>query len=233
MSKLSIIFGATTVILALFLVRSCNQADQYKADKEGLKALIASETANTKTWVDKDGLNRARINALQVSNNALNDYIGDQSKVVDGLKKDNSNLQQIINATTSSRGHVSAPLTDTAIVSIIAVNDTAIAKTFTYTDKWSKFSGTITDKIEFDYEVRDSITFFQYWKGQSFFKKGTLVMEGISHNPNTKLTGLRSINVIEPKKRRYVLGIGLQYGVGSQGLGWNFGIGLHYKVLEF
>lgn len=225
MNRLSTFLIALSIFLLALVSRSCNNARDYKAKSESYLNLIEMEQQGVEKWKDKEGKSRARAETAEATAEAVSAFIPELQKEIERLKKDNSNLRAYISATTYSSGEVSAPLSDTVV---IIKTDTVKIKKFSYTDKWSKFEGSIlSNEINFKYLVKDSITFTSYLKGKK------LVLEGVSHNPNTELTGLRHIEVIQPKKKKLSFGPTISYGLGNDGqFTWNIGLGVQWKLFE-
>ena len=231
MSRLASFLLVATIFLGMLLLRSCGANDEMKDQVSSYKSLYDLEHQKAVVFKDKSDKWRARATAAEATAEAVKDVVPEMIAKIDGLKKDLSNAENIIATSTVSEGSISTVLIDTIYIDR---NDTIQAKTFTYNDEWSKFNGRIYgNNIDFNYQVRDSITFYQFYKGKTFFKRGELTIEGISHNPNTQISGLMNIKIIEPKRRKISIGPTFTYGFSSNGaMTWNIGIGVQWKWIE-
>lgn len=73
---------------------------------------------------------------------------------------------------------------------------------FDWTDSYLVLSGTIwADSLMIDYTYSDSLMVYHYREKQRFGRTGPLVVEVISRNPKTEDVVLKSLTVVEPKKR--------------------------------
>lgn len=228
MSRLSVILLVAVVVLVALLLRSCESYKNQKLHISSYENLLALERAKTDTWKDNSGKFRARAIAAEATVEAINDYIPYLKDSIDGLNKRNLNSHSVVG--TESNGNIETFVVDTVY---IYEKDTVYSKHFTYTDKWSTFKGDIIkDKININYNVRDSLTFTSFYKGKTFFSKGQLVVEGKSYNPNTSITGIKEIHVVDGTNKKLSFGPSINYGiVGDGGFTWSFGVGIQYNLI--
>lgn len=231
MSRLATFLILFVVLLLILLSRSCNRIDEVEFDRQAYEDLINLKNQQIEVWKDKEGKSRARAKVAIATAEAAKAVYPELLEENKNLKKDLSNLETALLVATNTSGSFTTVLTDTVYQT---KTDTVFAKTFTYSDKWSKFHGKVLpNDITIDYEVRDSLTFTSYYKGQNFFRKGELVIEGVSHNPKTSITGLQNIKIVKPRKRNISIGPTFNYGInGTGGFTWNIGIGVQWKWIE-
>ena len=105
---------------------------------------------------------------------------------------------------------------------------------FSLKSKWVDITANMGNdgKIGLMYEARDSISFVSYEKGGLLSKK-KIYLQGVSHNPNTRITGIEHLEII-PKDRRLGLGVVAGLGLTSRGGVTPFvGIGVSYNIVKW
>src|SRR5690554_20815 len=181
----------TTVICALALVLLWQEKKQHM----NLQRIIEAKETELEIWKDKEGLSHARALAAEADRKTLSEYY--QSEIwqlydkVEGLKKDLKNLKSATNISTVTEGEV---------VTVIIRGETEdAAHSFEYSDSWASIRGEVSaDSLKMRYMVTDSIVFATYYKSKGFLKGKQLYIEGVSLNPNTRITGISNIQVGKP-----------------------------------
>lgn len=212
------------IIIERGMIRNLN--DDFRSS-QNLHELALKEA---KYWRDKDGKSRARAivaeSNLEVAKSALEDELTTLAKEISGLKKNLKNLESYISVGLTTLGTATAILRDTVLIRDSVTHN---VKAFGWMDKWAKIDGTIQDTtVNLEYKVRDSLTFTTYYQSNGLFKPRSLMMDAISHNPNSAITGIKNVKITSLKRRRPRLSFYAGYGVGPAGLGPQIGVGLVY-----
>jgi hypothetical protein len=121
------------------------------------------------------------------------------------------------------------------------VRNIKYSRNFTYSDKWSDFTGNIEtntvlvdlDKITFNYSIKDSLTFVSYYKKDKVFGKKQLFIEGKSYNPHTMITGIREVNINNTYIPKWSVGLQSGYGFTQHGMGWYLGLGVSKTLIRW
>lgn len=231
MSRLSLLLTAllaiTIILFAIERRSRLNLRDDFRSS-QNLHGLALKEA---KFWKDDAGKAHAQVEVatsnLEVAKTVLGDELQSIAKEVSGLKKNLKNLESYINLQTTTSGTITTGLRDTVL---IHDSTKTLAKAFSWEDKWTNINGIITDtNLELNYRVRDSLTFVTYWKKNGFFKKPSLMLDAISCNPNSTITGIRNVKITTQPRRKPRLGFYLGYGVGFDGrIRPSAGVGLVY-----
>lgn len=169
------------------------KAKVYELDVEYLQKETQVWKSKDSTWRAEKEQHETTIDALKFSQAIKVDSL---IEMIDGLKKANQ-IKSLQITTLSTSGSFDVQVIPDQINADIELTYNA-PFSFQYEDGWSKFKGFYKDKrISMDYQVRDSVTFVTY-KEKGLFNR-SIVTQGISHNPNTRITGLNDIVVTPPK----------------------------------
>lgn len=222
-----IVLGAIVAILAM-VVLTVAKFEGMRTERDSYKSLADAQVKEVKYWKDKEGLSHARAQAAEASTKAILDIhnaeMQDLRKQVSGLNKNLSNLKSYISTRVSTSDTIFTTLHDT-------VYNNRPVKAFSYKDDWTVINGTLfQDSVKIKYQVTDSLTFVTYYKKQGLFKPKRLMVDGISYNPHSRITGLKNITVAQPPRKRF--GVGPYIGIGIDGK-INIGFGAQYSVLRF
>jgi hypothetical protein len=230
MSRLSLLLltllGIAVVIIIINRGSMSNLQDDFRSSQD-LHELSIKEV---KYWRDKEGKSHARATVaesnLEVAKTVLGDELQSLSREVSGLKKNLKNLESYITVGITTSGSVIAPLRDTVLV---RDSVTFTAKSFTWGDKWMQIDGMLADNTaHITYQSRDSLTFVTYYKKNGLLKTPSLMLDAISHNPNSTITGIKNVKITNIKRRRPRLGFYAGYGIGRGGFSPQVGVGLVY-----
>lgn len=209
-SKYSILI--ICLLLLGFAYKSASQKQYYE------RALSAQQSKVT-LWRDRQGRSRAKIQTLELELETVADVYESE---IDSLKKDFDfrvrNLDNVTNISTST--------SETVYLTQI---DTVYYPHYVYQDKWTyielKFK---TEQPELFYSIKDSVSFIQHYKRENLLGKKVLYIDGISHNPNTQITGMKNLRV---NKSPNNFSLGLQLGYSPSGM--YLGLGLNYAILKW
>ncbi|MEC7753767.1 MAG: DUF6549 family protein [Bacteroidota bacterium] len=197
MTKERITLAIITVVLLISSISQCHRANQEtkRADQYELNYYLAEEEATK--WKESDSTWRAEIRVLETTNEALENsnqlIIEHYEDKIKDIKRA-SNIEGITITSTFTQGGFKVPVQPT-----LNIECNHKFKIY-YEDEWSKFDGLYeTGIFELTYSVRDSINYVSYWKRPGFLKRKQLFTQGISHNPNTQITGLKDIRIKAPK----------------------------------
>jgi hypothetical protein len=223
----TIVIGAVIAILSI-VVLTVAKFEGMRTERDSYKSLADAQVKEVKYWQDKEGRSRAQAQAAEASTKSIlhvhNTEMQDLRKQITGLNKNISNLKSYISTRVSTADTVFIPLRDT-------VYSNVSSKTFNYKDEWTSIDGLIVnDSVSLKYQVKDSLTFVTYYKKQGLFKPKLLMIDGISYNPNSRITGLKNITVAQPRPKRFSIGPYLGYDITR---GVSIGIGVQYSVIRF
>lgn len=231
MSRFSLLLIVTVVVLLLLNAIQCQRGYSLRSDVDGFEALARLKHKEAKLWRDESGRSRAKADVavanLDVVKQAYGNELGTIAKEITGLKKNLKNLETYTVTTLITKGEINTGLSDTVLINNIP------AKTFGYSDKWISMSAVLTDSVSLKYRVFDSLSFVYYYERRGLFRKPALVVDAISHNPNSTITGIRNIRIAAPRRQKIGVGVYGGYGVSQSGLSPQIGIGVYYKLLEF
>jgi hypothetical protein len=231
MSRLSLFLVAAFALVCILFAIEHQDKKNIKDDLRSSQNLHALANKKAELWRDKEGKSHARATIaesnLEVAKTVLGDEMKSLIKEVSGLKKNLKNLESYINVNLATSGSISTGLRDTVL---IHDSTKTLAKAFSWEDKWTNINGIITDtNLELNYRVRDSLTFVTYWKKNGLFKKPSLMLDAISYNPNSTITGIRNVKITTQPRRKPRLGFYLGYGVSLDGrIRPSAGVGLVY-----
>lgn len=187
--------------------------------KQYYEQALSAQKAKVKLWRDKQGRARAELKTLELE---LSSVKGVYEAELQALKKDfDFKTKQLDNVTK-----VSTTTTETVYLTQI---DTVYYPHYIYTDRWAHIDLKLkADQPELTYTIKDSVSFVQHYKRESLIGKKVLFIDGVSHNPNTQITGLSNLKV---KQSPSNISLGLQLGY-YPGMVY-FGIGVNYAVLKW
>lgn len=228
MTQQRIIFiGGLIALIAIVLI-AVAKYEGMRTEIDSYKSLAEASQKEVKYWKDKEGRSHAQAQAAEATTKAIlevhNNEMQDLRKQIKGLNRNVSNLNNYITTGVKTTDTVFTVLRDT-------VYNNIAGKSFSYNDEWTNIEGLlINDSASLQYQVRDSLTFVTFYKKQGLFKPKLLVIEGISYNPHTSITGLKNITVAQPRRKRF--GVGPYIGIDFRGRP-SIGIGLQYNVFNF
>jgi hypothetical protein len=201
--------SAIVLVLILALVGTCTRlqqvSDAYKTKNEEVSI-----------WRDKYQRSNAELVVTKLS---LANAKKLESELLDSLRK-----------VTGIK-----PRTVTKVVTVTKVTRDTIPFYINkprWSNKWSSFEW-LDNKLV--YSVSDSIALINHTKHYGFLNlKTKYVTRVVTFNPQTTIKGVKSLEVI-PKENKISLGLQAGYGIQlSQGYvrsGFNFGVGISYRLL--
>lgn len=199
-------FIITIALVLIALLHTCDKSKrvEHALESEQKKAII---------WQDKFGRSNAEVAVVKEDLKTFKTLHGN---IVDSL----------------SKALAIKPRTVTKIQTVTTqTTDTVTLSAGRFSDRWSSFSLTGNTLV---YSFKDSLALVSYKKGYGFLHlKTKYVTRVVSFNPNTKLTGLTSLEII-PKERRLHLGMYAGYGIQLSGgairVGPSVGVGVTYRL---
>lgn len=217
----------TTIIFTILTISALFLLSREHGQRIALQKLLDVKSSEVETWKDKHGLSHARAMSAESDLKTLSEYyqgeIWQLYDKVEGLKKDLKNLKSATGVSTVTEGEV--------VTVIVRGEPEATVHSFEYSDSWASIRGEVSaDSLKMRYMVTDSIVFATYYKSKGFLKGKQLYIEGVSLNPNTRITGISNIQVGKDKPKRFSLGVGVNYGLG---VGFSAGASIHYSLLRF
>lgn len=227
MSRLSLLLivalclSIGVIIIDRGVIRGLN--DNFRSSQNLHRAAVE----DGKYWRDKEGKSHVRAivaeSNLEVAKSTLGDELKALAKEVSGLKRNIKNLKSYITVGVTTSGSATTGLIDTVVM-----KDSS-ARAFKWNDKWTEVAGVIQDTtVSLEYRVRDSLTFVSYYRSNGLFRPRSLMIDAISHNPNSTITGIKNTKITSLKRRRPRPGFYAGYGIGPAGLSPQVGVGLVY-----
>lgn len=225
--KNSILFGLAValIVLSVLQYRSCSR-------EKSLTSVINMKNDSIRIWQDDASRWHGEALTAQVTKADLQQFFAME---VEQIRKDFDvklkNVTAYMQATTDTRDTVLMK-TDSTTKIIIQSPSGDTAK-FQYTDQWSRFDAVLTPKqMQLSYLVRDSVSFVTAYKRAGLFAPQQLTLQGISYNPNTRISGIRNITITTPVKR---FSAGPYVGYGWTGSSWapSIGVSIQYSLLKF
>ena len=222
---------AIIIAFAALSLHTCNVQSKAKDLRTTISGKNAREKVLLRRWVDSEGRSRARAGVVEAEKESIKLVYEDEINIlleqVKGLKSNLRNLNSATTVATATSGTVEVVVRDT-----VYVDAPEGAKVFNFEDPYLYLDGelsTISNKLSITYRITNNIRLIEYRKKSGFlgFKKETVV-EAISDNPNTTITGLTELK-IKPTHKRIGLVLYAGYGVSKDGLGPNIGIGIGYR----
>jgi hypothetical protein len=204
----------TSIVLILAIVAlGLLYLDSKMKLKQSREALITS-SEEVILWKDEYGRSNAELGVLKLD---YQSFILTQERIVDSLK-----AIKIKPKTVAKIQNVTLMTSDTVY----------ITRNKPFLSPWSTIGFVADDSIS--YSFKDSLSLVTYHKKYGFLHlKSKYVTRAISFNPNTRLTGLTTVEII-PKTRRISLGgfagYGLQFRDSQVFPGWIAGIGISFKL---
>lgn len=235
MNRLSLLLIASVFLLLLLNVLQCQRGHALKSEVDSFEALARQESKDAKVWKDKEGRSHAEKEVAVATLGAVRSVMGNElgriSKEVSGLHRDLKNLEAYTVTSLVTKGEITTGLTDTVIINN---NTTVDGKVFRYEDQWLKLHGLLPgdESVTINYSVRDSLSFVYFYEKAGLFGKPSLVVNAISHNPNSTITGIKNIRIQPPPRKKVIIVLYGGYGASQFGLTPQVGIGVGYKLLD-
>lgn len=193
------------------IIAEKNAVIEYKTNENG--DLVAEKTA---ALASRDAIK-----------NAYNAEVGRIRKNFDVKLKD---MQSFITAKIETIGEGKSSARDTLIIKKDGIEITG--KKIRINEEWVSLTGILLNNdFEYRYSTRDSVTFVTSFKRDKFLGPKKLIVNGISHNPNSNIAGLRNIVVDDFKPKRFSLGPALFYDPFDNQ--FRVGVSVNYSVIKF
>jgi hypothetical protein len=235
------------VLLIVFLL-CLNQCNKYKVDYYQSESILSAIEDTLKTYRGKDNLNRSKISVLETDNVksfldlkskdreiiALQEIVNKYKKQ---LNKPGSSATRFISTTTikDTVGTVNQSLTP-----ISNLNDSIfIHYNLSLKDdngvEWVYGSAIADNKyLLLDQKIVNEYSVIIGNESQGWFKRPKSFVEVLNHNPFSETTSLRTYRVTQNSIKRFGVGPGVYYGIGSNFQPQVFiGIGIQYNFIRF
>lgn len=220
------------VVFLFFSIKGCrDNANDYNTISDNYSILNDSLTKS----VNDLGQEKSRIRVLKGQNKKALLQLKTSDSTVIKLQELVSNYKGklsaaiVLNNSTTERG-----ITETTIIHDTLYNDVYETYFTEWDEEWSK--GEIIAKRS---SIERNITFYNSFditigeEKSGWFGKRDLEISIVNKNPNTITKDLESFN-IQPNPKRYSLGVGVGYGLGSNFTLQPFiGVMVQYKIKDF
>jgi hypothetical protein len=202
--KLNILLLSALSITLVLLHKECKTS----------LTLRQSTATEVKQWKDQAGFWRASSEIIQREKNALNSE----------LNQLHQDYQKLVK---SKRINSGTEITTETVREVVLTYDTI--NVLSFNDRWLQVMYE-PDFSRLSLMSRDSISLVSYNKWNGLFKPRILTVEAVSHNPYTRVTGLRKVEFSQARRVAPVVYAG--FGANQDGLGWQVGIGVGYRILK-
>jgi hypothetical protein len=225
---LTIILGVVAIICIIVQVKSYKQSSYYSG-------IISAKEDSLKIWQDEAGRWRAEATTAQVSKKDLMVFFcAEKKQIQEDFNIKLKNVTGYLRANMETIGEVSVKADSGTQIVVCNSNGSDTAQ-FHYSDTWTNFDAKLfKNQLIIPYKTRDSIAFISSIKHLGFLGLGgtKAMLDGISYNPNSKISGITNIEVKVPAER---VGIGPYLGYGFNGSKWSLsaGIAIHYSLVKF
>jgi len=240
-----VVFSVITTIL--FIIEN-TKSNNLKKDNEILSLELNKIDNKLQTFVDENGFYRAKAESAESDLKTLKVVYENEldrlTQEFSNINKNYKNLNGLYRTSLTTIGELRLKLdsvnstNDTTYNNDGTINNVRISRNFGYNDDWIDVNGKYVfntvdsnnDDIYFNYNVKDSLTLVSYYKRDNLFGKRYLYVEGISHNPNTKIVNLSEIKISNHKEPKISIGFQGGYGLTENGFGWYVGVGISNKI---
>lgn len=235
-SLFSTIKSIGLLIALIFMIKMYLGERTSRIEQE---TLIEASNYKLKTWKDKNGKNLAKIQVLETRN----------EKTFLAFKSQDSTIQELQNLVKqnrslfkNSKGTASIIKSETKIDTIaptIVTKDTTNNPIYTSSikDKWYNINSIATkDSTRVKLNTFHTLSLVMGSESQGLFKKRKTFATAKDDNPYSNIKDMRIYNVIEENKNFIIgpyIGTGATIINKEVKVGWQFGIGITYKLLEF
>lgn len=221
-----ILFTVAIIFFVLLQVKSCKQ-EQYYTD------IISAKNDTVRTWQDEAGRWRAEATTAQVTNRDLQEFFRlEAQQIRNDFDLKIKNVTGYLRATVHTRDTVVLKTDSTTRIIVQNANGSDTAH-FHYTDTWSRFDAMLHNSmLTLNYQTRDSVAFATSFKKNGMFGSKRTVLDGISYNPKSKISGITGIEIKAPN---YRWSIGPYVGYGWNGDRWapSVGLSVNYSLIRF
>lgn len=226
------------LIIAFFIMLKMYFGE--RASRIEQETLVEASTNKLKVWKNKNGENLAKIQVLETRNQKTFLAFKSQDSTIQELQR---LVKQNRSLFKNSRGTASIIKSETkidtiapTIVSHDTINGNPIYKSF-IKHKWYTANSVATkDSTRLTLSTLHNISLVMGSEGQGLFKKRKTFATAKDDNPFSNIKDMRIYNVVEDKKH-FVVGPYVGFGATVAGpdvkAGWQIGVGLTYKLLEF
>lgn len=225
-----------------FIVWQVRKTNSWKNQASSLSVSLNTLGGQVGVYQKQNGLYAAKVEALQVEKSQLQGQIEimvDQAAKIAKIHR--NRIKELTAVTLETTDSISIPLESQPVVLevnpiIPEVEKLPVGDLFDVSNKWADIKAWVVEDgaIGLTYTVRDSITFTAYERKKGFLGMGTpdRWLEGVSHNPNTRISGIDNVII---KDRPKPFSFGVQTGVGFNGdrFAPYLGVGVTYSLLRW
>lgn len=201
------------------------------------ETLYEASTNELQKWKNKNGESLAKIQVLETRNHETFLSFKSQDSTIKELQKlvkDNKRLFK------SSKGSASIIKSETNIDvgAVTRVSQDSSKGKLIYTseanNKWYKIKTVATeDSTQIAVSTFHTMSLVMGSESQGLFKKRKTFAIAKDDNPYSNIKDMKIYNVTK-REKNFVVGPYLGLGVGgTQGIGWQVGFGVTYKLIEF
>ena len=208
------------IILCVFSIGlNLHQSKRVQSLKETARSLTTSATL----FKDELGRSRAKIQLFDIQKQDLKEFYESELK----------SIKETYKVRPGNVRSLTAVQTETSTDVVIEIRDTIDSYIDSTIWEWGSTRYLVDkDSIKLNIIVYDSLSFLTYYEKEGLFKPRKTFLQGISHNPQTIITGISRIGVSD-KPKRFGLGFQVGYGVCGNQLGLYVGFGVNYSMLRF
>lgn len=212
---------AIVALLAAVSVLSMRSCASKKQKLDQVQQVVQLQHDTIIRWRDAAGRQHAKT-GLQIADVEILKALHRQEmdSLLTILKIKEKQLHTTVFAGTQTTGTIT-PKIDTVYL------DGNPTYSLSYKDAWLSLNGELNAASKLQYSYTDSLV-FALTKTKGYFN-----INAYSLNPNTRFTGLTSLQIPMPARRRF--GIGPYVGYGYTGQRWqpSFGLSFHYSLIQF
>jgi hypothetical protein len=225
------------LVAALILVATLYFNEKnLRAEQE---TLIEGSLAELQVWKNKDGENVAKIQVLETSNAKTFLALESQNEAIQQLQRLVKENRKLFKDSNGTAGVITSETDINAggVTEVTEDVDNDPIYSATIEDKWYKINSRATkDSTTISLKTYHNLSIVVGSESQGFFKKKKTFATAKDANPYSNITDMRIYNVTQ-KQKNFIVGPYVGYGLTKVGntinTGFQVGIGVTYKLIEF
>lgn len=202
-----------TIVCLIVILFLCGVIFKMRSEMSDMEKAYIQKDQEIKMWKDKYGNTHAELETIRLHSKDVEKKLLDEIKKLTKIKP--KNVERVVTATTHT--------TDTIPFYINKPR---------WSSQWATFEWLDSSRLM--YSIRDSIVLVNHVKRYGFLgMKEKYVTRVVTFNPNTVITGMRSIEFVPPKRRISIgahAGYGLQFSGSGVSTGFNVGVGVNVRL---
>jgi hypothetical protein len=226
------ILGGLMLIAIIVLLAMMRK---MSAHNDSYASAIAAAQSETEHFRNKAGEEIARRKAAEVDSKTLMEFYNEElSTIKKKMDIDQKNIRSFISAELQSKFKGTGRV-DT-VYSIVVGGDTINSKepvlAVSDSTEWINIKGFVSASKGFVYEIDtyDSIMFVGNLRKEKWYKSKQLFVDGHNANPNSHISGLKSVQVKDFKDKRFGVGPSVQIGLDGKVM---VGVSVQYSLIKF